>query len=444
MNKNIVKNIIMYVSIAFFIVITMINLFHHVPWFDEFHAWDYSQKMNIHNVYSIIKTEGHFIIWYLILMPFAKFNLYYPYSMSLINWIIFFIAILIMWKKAPFNTFAKIIITFSWISLNYYSIVARCYSIGILGLFIISVLYKEQLKKSILYASVLVLTAHTSLVATMAVIPLSMIFVFDLIKSRKNFPKKNIIISLGILFVGAILWVAPFVTGYGRYTQYSSIENVWEYYIDFFKINNWSLLILYLTILIILFIKADKRIKFFILMTTAQFYIFHSIFYPALPHNVIFVFIYIIIAYWLTPKIHNIKQCPFVSITYLVCFAILLSFNHGQYMKYALNNPDKSDLIQYLNNRPNKEYIYMNWYFTEILPYLSTDYIYRDKLVNLDDCYTDSCIHNVIKEDLKQYTDSWNAVVITPGPLNENSIEFEYVFEYNGPKYWFVTTYNDK
>ena len=159
--------------------ISISKLMQHNLWFDEFHAYIIAKEMTIYNFMDLLKQEGHFIIWYLLILPFAKLNISY-YSMSIINWIFYTLALVIMWRKAEFNNIIKCIITLSWISLNYFPIVARCYSIGILGLFIALSLYKKQTEKPILYATVLGLTAHTAFLNTVPIIPLGIIFIYKL------------------------------------------------------------------------------------------------------------------------------------------------------------------------------------------------------------------------------------------------------------------------
>ena len=437
-----VNKILMYVSVILFCIITVNNLINHVPWFDETQAWILSKDMNIQNVISILKSEGHFIVWYLLIMPFAKLNLWYPLSMQIVNWLCFFLAILVMWTKAPFNVFAKMIITFSWVSLNYYSVVARCYSVGILGLFILAALYKKQLEKPILYSLLLVFTAHTSLAGTMAVIPLALIFMYNLIKDRKEILYQNIVIATSIICIGVILWVTPFINGYGHPEMLPPDIKIWESCISFFRANHYSLLIYYTVTLVILFISADAKIKFFLLMTTAQFFIFHSIIYPAYAHNAIFAFIYIIVAYWLIPEIHTFKEKPFVVTVFLLFFAALMFADLGNKMWYALNNIDKSDLVAYINNRPNKDYIFMNWDFAEILPYLDSKYkyIYISPEYDRNCIKKASCAKEEIKKQLKD-VEGWNACLVTSEKVDENSVLFRWERKGNFPAEWYVTEF---
>ena len=180
-------NKIAVISLFLFAVITITRLYHHMPWFDEAHSWVISEQLNFLEMLKYIPQEGHFPIWNILLFPIAKLHLY-PVSMQLLNWIFCFLALAILWVKAPFNNFTKICITFSFPFLGYYSVVARCYSIGILLIFLIASLYKKQLEHPLIYCGLIFLCANTSLMALIPATAFCVIFIFKFIKC-KNFSK---------------------------------------------------------------------------------------------------------------------------------------------------------------------------------------------------------------------------------------------------------------
>ena len=110
-------------SIIFWCFITLVRVFHHSPWYDESHAWQIAHDLNVFELFKFMKAEGHTVLWFLCLMPFAKTNFMYPYSMQLLNWLFCFIAILILWLKSPFNNWVKFLITFSFPFLGMYSVI---------------------------------------------------------------------------------------------------------------------------------------------------------------------------------------------------------------------------------------------------------------------------------------------------------------------------------
>ena len=439
MKDFIKKNGIMIISLILFCILTIPKLLHHFPWFDEAHAWILAQDMTFYNFIDIIRKEGHFILWYLALMPFAKLNLGYPYSMLFLNWCFYFLAIFILWKKAPFNNVIKIIITFAWISLNYFSIVARCYSLGILGLFILCSLYKKQYEKPILYSIIMVLVAHTTLMNALTVVPFGFIYLYNLIKNKAQLTKKHTI-SIIILLTGAILWIYPFIHGYGDKVVLANNSADIKAFFFFFIIPNILLGIMYLTVWILTFVCADNKIRFWLSAVTIEYILFYSFIYRASPHLMIYTFIYLIAALWLTPKLCKIS---IPSVIYTFFLAGLMFTNLNYHLNYILHSFDKRDLIKYLNNMPIQQYIYISWHNQDMLPLLNKNY----KIVSIGDekeidCLNNyTCAENYIFNDLKG-KEHWTAYLISIEKLNSNSVEFENTQKHSFPPALYVTTFS--
>lgn len=197
---ELLKNKTFIISIALWSILTIVRILNHIPWFDEAHAWTIAEELNLIQIFELMKVEGHTFIWYLLLMPFAKFHIGYPYTMQFLNWIFCLIALVILWMKAPFNNVIKILITFSFPFTYVYSVYARCYSIGIMLLFILTVLYKDKLKHPILYSVLLIFCANTSTMALIGATGFGLLFLYDLIKSKptiKNYIKIFLILGVG-------------------------------------------------------------------------------------------------------------------------------------------------------------------------------------------------------------------------------------------------------
>ncbi len=197
------------ICMLFFIIITLPFTITHIPYCDESQNYMVSRFMNFENYKAALSNSGHCLLWYLILMPFSKFDIAYPYPMLIINYIILFSALLYMWFKSPFNNCMKFIITFSYMMTAYYAIVARCYTLGILGLFILAGLYKEQTKKPVLYALILGLTANTSVMAFISTSGLCLLFLFNLLKEIKIIDIKKTIFALLILSLLLYICIEP-------------------------------------------------------------------------------------------------------------------------------------------------------------------------------------------------------------------------------------------
>nr|MCR4663698.1 hypothetical protein [Endomicrobiaceae bacterium] len=290
-------------------------------------------------------------------MPFAKLHFHYPYSMLFINWLAYFIAIIIIWKKAPFNIVLKIIVTFSWLSLNYFPIVARCYSIGILGYCILAAMYNDQIKKPILYSILIVLTAHTSLVATAPSISFCTIFLYNLYKSRKSLSNKNIILPIIILALGIYFWFLPFFKGYG--VGGDVIYNDFKFFIHILNFFYFYNLVWYLIALVLIVIFSDNKTRVFTIQTAINFMFFFSCVHEAAPHHSIFLITFLIFSIWLSPKLHkiNIKTIPI-----LILLSILLIFWDHDDIWYTINTKNSNDSIyNYIANKDgDKTYLILS------------------------------------------------------------------------------------
>lgn len=421
MKKQNIEICIMIAVITIFCVITIPRLLNHVVWFDETHAWTVAKEINLFNIIQTVHNEGHLIIWFLILMPFAKLNLWFPYSLKFFNWIFYFLAILYMWKNAPFNILFKIIITFSWLSLFYFPIISRCYTIGILGIFILAGLYKDKIKRPILYSSILVLTAHTSLLATFPVIPFACIFFYEIIKSDDFKKNKSYLYSLIILIIGALLWILPFINGYGTPENLSENPPTFNIMWNFFQGYNYTLGISYLLCWLFVFFTADKKIKFFLFMTTFEFMLFFWLIYCAYGPQIIFLYIYLIAALWLTPKLYKGKWRYYI---FIIIFALLSSLDLYYLLAYIYENSDKTNIANYINSqKPN--YVVVPWKDSDFSPVLQ-DNIKVIILNSKNDIEMEQTkgIEEYVLNMLIPNDNHWEAILVTRQRVNKDSMQF--------------------
>lgn len=108
------NNLWFWIVITIYVLITVLRVLNHQPWFDEAHAWHIAQEKNLLEVIQLMPVEGHTFIWYLLLMPFAKTNFHYPWPMFILNYTFALVSVIILWKKAPLHNITKTIITFSF------------------------------------------------------------------------------------------------------------------------------------------------------------------------------------------------------------------------------------------------------------------------------------------------------------------------------------------
>lgn len=190
-----------------FILLTLIIGIFRIPFYDETHAYIISQ-LSFGEIFQLSRIEGHPILWYLLLKPFNSLS-FYPYSMMIINWIFASLMILILWKKAPFNSFIKFFLTFSYPFFQYFGIVSRPYTLGVLVVFLLCVFYKNSAKKPILYSFLLISCANISVITTFVAFGFGVLFLQKVIKNK--LVKKDIICTCVIFLIGLIFLCSQFL-----------------------------------------------------------------------------------------------------------------------------------------------------------------------------------------------------------------------------------------
>ncbi len=283
-------------------------------WEDEAHFWTIVQNVSIPELFRLMKVEGHMLLWYLLVMPFAKLNFPYPYPMQILNWLFCFGALVIMWKKSDFNPLIKAMIVLSPVFLGLYSIHARCYSIGAFFLFSACALYKKRLEHPYIFFLILWLAANTSTQGLIGATTLGLIFLYDLIKEvqiDKTKLKVPIIITVLTALTGIMLYFQLVGAATPDYEisvkEYNILQNYvamfWgitpiPFSIDkIFLIKIIGLRVFAFAFLALLATKPRAFFAYFFPMTIGS-YFFATVYYPRYWH-LAFFFIYLIVACWI-------------------------------------------------------------------------------------------------------------------------------------------------
>lgn len=142
----------MTVKTAFFVlyaVAMILFALKHEPWFDESRAWELAKAMDLTNFQEILSNEGHPILWYLFLMPFARLG--FPYaSISLLsaNVMITAAGLLLYYPKdkSMTNLVLRVVMLFSPVCFYFYPVISRSYCLTAL-LIILTALFFEDRKE---------------------------------------------------------------------------------------------------------------------------------------------------------------------------------------------------------------------------------------------------------------------------------------------------------
>lgn len=371
------KNITFWICILIWIFITLARVIFHQPWFDESNAWEIARNMHFGNIFESVKYEGHFFVWYILLMPFAKLNFGYPYSMTLLNWGFCFASILVLWRYAPFNNFLKALITFSFPFLACYPVVARCYSIGILPIFLLCALYKNRLKFPIIYSLLVVFAMNTSIIAFLCSCLFGVYLLWDLFKTqdKKNFKICSII--AGITFLTTLIQVLNFSTdklpvakmfGFNLHTMLSTFVLLNP------LINAILLLVFAIGFCVCLF--KDKRVFAYVIFVFASILTLFKITYSGDFWHYYLLYVCLISACWIAFEENKISSICKKVLTGLLCFlSLLLIFDFRN--EITVYNSNSKEVANYVKEHKNDCSIFLNQVFFMTLPYLrdgKTDY----------------------------------------------------------------------
>lgn len=209
------ENTICCTGFILFSIITLVTIFLHEPWIDEVHAWFLAKEYSVSRLIYEMRYEGHFILWYLILMPFAKHN--FPIiTLNIISWFISCISVAFFLWKSPFTLSAKLVALCSNALLFWYPVVSRCYVLLIPLLFMLASIYKKRNERLFLFAILLAMLSNTHAYIEGFVGVLTFSFLIqDIILPWKQYSikeKKNHLIAFAIIILGiliAFLQVAP-------------------------------------------------------------------------------------------------------------------------------------------------------------------------------------------------------------------------------------------
>lgn len=392
--ENTKQKTIMTVVMALFSVITLVWLGFHTPFWDEAHAYTIARNFNIIELFQIAKYEGHLFIWYLVQMPFAKLNFGYPYSIYILNWLFCFLFLIVLWKKAPFSPLEKTLITFSSPIFCYFAIVARCYSIGILFVFLALSFWKERKEHPYLISFLLILSANTSAMCAIISLLLSFIFIIDILKTKDV---KKILCSLLILFLGAFVVLLQIKGGkhpaafdfqgtfFPKIVEFFALKDTFQYGFVHAVNRIGALLILIFYLISFYYIKNSKAALFFQIGSLVMLYFFFSYIYIGNWWHYLFYFIFFLVTVWIkrlyapdqgaVAKVFNVS---FLSVLLFFVFKTLIYPVDFYPAAYKNNFKAEAKAIKALEYDRRDKY---KVYFIDLLPRTSISVIpYLPKL----------------------------------------------------------------
>lgn len=182
--------------------ISFVAVLTHEPFRDEAQAWEIAKTVPLLNMFDAIKYEGHPILWFLLLKPFAIFG--FPYiTLNLISWVLTIVSNIILLYKIKLNNIVKFCVIFNPFLLYWLPVVSRNYSLCLLIIVILAFLYPERNNKPISYAIVCALLFSTHVIMFGFGLAIIVVEILDICKLRKE--QKSIrlkYVAVGIEFIG--------------------------------------------------------------------------------------------------------------------------------------------------------------------------------------------------------------------------------------------------
>ncbi len=268
--QNIAKTLLLF----FYAIFTFVILLHHEIWADEAQAWLITRDLDISGIFSHLRSEGHPILWYLIIMPFAKL-LHFKnaiFSMQVLNWVFMTAGAAVLLFKSPFNLWIKASVLMSSCFLFWYPVNARNYCLIPILLFFTAALYQKRKERSFLYALSVIFLAGTHVIMFGVCSALALAFCVEGVKEKN----KRILSACSAIFVvlgGMILYFwgaqdANFIVQnsypheYGISGFLRTYEKVVLNIFGFSNFLNTTLFTLFLLFFCFVFYKKDKKILF--------------------------------------------------------------------------------------------------------------------------------------------------------------------------------------
>ena len=195
----------------FYVALTLWLALHHEPWRDEADSWLMARDATVSQIIAIGPDSGHPPLWYFLLKPLSLSGLPYAAQPAL-NLIIIWVAAWLLVFRSPFPSLLSGSILFTDFFSFEYSVIARNYALGIMGLFMYLAASDRRVKHPnwLRIAGVFIM----SLASFFTLIPAASLFLIEALKSLGNRAKKNRVIfppntwlMLACVLVGALsLW----------------------------------------------------------------------------------------------------------------------------------------------------------------------------------------------------------------------------------------------
>lgn len=318
MNKTKNFNILLMILYS---VITFFGALNHEMWFDETEAWVIARDNTLIELIDVLKSEGHPLLWYIIIKPFALLGLSCN-IMPFISWFFNIITVFIILFKSPFNFILKISILFSSGFLYYNTIISRVYCLIPFLLCVIALVYPHRKNHYIFFGVLIALLINTHVCISGLVAMLGIYMLIDIFSDWEKISLEDKITSVISILIAGSGVIFLFITLLGSLksnyntmnVEISLLSVVESIFMSFYSIGKDAItgsydiiiitalsdmIVIFSLIFMIIFLRHYKRAFFMLIFFTIVYNVICGVIWYTTPNrSLIFLFIYVFV-YWI-------------------------------------------------------------------------------------------------------------------------------------------------
>ena len=197
--------------IVAYVAVNLFTILHHEPWLDEAQAWLIARDASLLGLLKQMNYEGSPALWHLILLPFAKAGLPYIWE-SLVHLVIATAMIAVFVLGAPFSRTTKVLFVFSYYMAYEFSVLARCYSLGVLLMFLIAAMHEQRFRHPVGYGLLVLLLSNANVFTLFVASALALRFGYEIVRGRDSVDNRKLAcLGLAVMGLGMALAVLQLI-----------------------------------------------------------------------------------------------------------------------------------------------------------------------------------------------------------------------------------------
>ena len=195
-----------WVALAAYLALGIVLLLHHEGWRDEADSWLMVRDAPLLHIPAILGRAGTPLLWYALLVPFARAGLPYAAQFA-VHTVIAAGAAAVLLFLSPFRRPLKLLLLFSYYLGYEYLAVARSYALMILLLFALAAMYERRTERPIAFALLLALFVNTTVHALLIGAGIAAVTAWELVtcRARRRWA------AIAIMLAGGLAAAAPII-----------------------------------------------------------------------------------------------------------------------------------------------------------------------------------------------------------------------------------------